>query len=158
MRHPVILIALILALSGVSGALTANPAGAATAAYSASATRDGNAALNWAEYHAAGCWYRYGGTSCTQGYDCSGLVYEAVGHATGIWLPRTTYGMLSSPRLHRIPVAGAPRGALLFFGSGHVAINTIWYHTAFQALHTGTRIGWYKWSGYWAPSAAYLIW
>ena len=31
----------------------------------------GNAALNWAEGHARGCWYSYGGSSCSPGYDCS---------------------------------------------------------------------------------------
>ena len=64
---------------------------------------------------------------------------EAFGHGAGIWLPRTTYAMLSSPRLHRIPLSQARRGDLMFYGSGHVEINTIWYHQTFGAHDSGSR-------------------
>src|SRR6266571_3288441 len=43
--------------------------------------------------------YVYGGTG--PGFDCSGLVMMAYRHA-GIRLPRTTYGMLGSPKLVRV--------------------------------------------------------
>ena len=70
-------------------AVTAAPAAQASVSHSAAissngGSRAGNAALNWAERNAKGCWYSYGGTSCSRGYDCSGLVMEAFGHGAGI--------------------------------------------------------------------------
>ena len=118
----------------------------------------GNAALNWAERHATGCWYSYGGSSCSRGYDCSGLVMEAFGHGAGIWLPHSTYAMLGSPHLHRIPLSQARRGDLMFYGSGHVEINTIWYHRTFGAHDWGERVGWASWGPWWHPTAAYRVW
>jgi cell wall-associated NlpC family hydrolase len=128
---------------------------AVTSSYGGSSA--GNAALNWAERNALGCWYTYGGTNCSQGYDCSGLVMEAFGQGAGIWLPRTTYEMLSSPHLHRIPLSQARRGDLMFYGSGHVEINTIWYHQTFGAHDSGSRVGWIAWGLYWHPTAAYRV-
>ncbi len=149
---------------GAGTAVTAAAAPAAQAAVSSSAVMSanggssaGNAALNWAEQHAAGCWYSYGGTSCSQGYDCSGLVMEAFGHGAGIWLPHSTYAMLSSPRLHRIPLSQARRGDLMFYGSGHVEINTTWYHQTFGAHDSGTRVGWIEWGPWFYPTAAYRV-
>jgi cell wall-associated NlpC family hydrolase len=121
-------------------------------------SRAGNAALNWAERHATGCWYTYGGTSCSQGYDCSGLVMEAFGHGAGIWLPHSTYLMLGNRHLHWIPLSQARRGDLMFYGSGHVEINTIWYHTTFGAHDWGQRVGWITWGPWWHPTAAYRVW
>ena len=118
----------------------------------------GNAALDWAERYATGCWYSYGGSSCSPGYDCSGLVMEAFGHAAGIWLPHSTYAMLGSRHLHRISLSQARRGDLMFYGSGHVEINTIWYHQTFGAHHSGQRVGWRTWSPWWHPTAAYRVW
>jgi cell wall-associated NlpC family hydrolase len=120
-------------------------------------SRAGNAALNWAERHAAGCWYTYGGTSCSQGYDCSGLVMEAFGHGAGIWLPHSTYAMLGNSHLHRIPLSQARRGDLMFYGSGHVEINTVWYHQTFGAHDWGQRVGWATWGPWWYPTAAYRV-
>ena len=117
-------------------------AAAEAAYYGGSAA--GNAALDWAENHAAGCWYAYGGTSCAQGYDCSGLVMEAFGQGAGIWLPRTTYGMLGSYRLHWLPAGQERRGDLAFYGSGHVEIVTVWYRTTFGAHDWGQRVGWIR--------------
>ncbi len=122
----------------------------------ASAESPGGRALDWAEAHAAGHWYVYGGTG-PAGYDCSGLVSTAILRATGIWVGRTTYEMLASPRLVRVPVAGAPRGALMFYGSGHVELNTAWPHTTFGAQQSGTRIWWHSWSGWWQPTMAFVI-
>ena len=58
--------------------------------------------------HATGCWYYYGGTSCAQGYDCSGLVMEAFGHGAGIWLPHSTYAMLERPAPAPDPAVAGP--------------------------------------------------
>ena len=88
-------IALAAVLLAPAAAAVAAPAAQASVSHSAAASgyggsQAGNAALNWAERHAAGCWYTYGGTSCSHGYDCSGLVMEAFGHGAGIWLPHST--------------------------------------------------------------------
>jgi cell wall-associated NlpC family hydrolase len=116
----------------------------------------GNAALNWEETHAAGCWYSWGGTSCGRGYDCSGVVYEAFLHE-GINLGRTTYDMLRSRHLVQIPVADAQRGDLLFYGSGHVELKTAWWHTSYGAHESGTRVGYAHWNSYWAPTMAFRV-
>jgi cell wall-associated NlpC family hydrolase len=129
---------------------------AVTSSYGGSSA--GNAALNWAERNAAGCWYTYGGTNCSQGYDCSGLVMEAFGHGAGIWLPHSTYAMLSNPHLHRIPLSQARRGDLMFYGTGHVEINTVWYHQTFGAHDRGQRVGWISCGPWWHPTAAYRVW
>jgi cell wall-associated NlpC family hydrolase len=114
----------------------------------------GDKVLNWAVTQ-AGCWYSYGSTGgCSHGYDCSGLIYAAALHL-GFSVPRTTFGMLAgSAHLYRIPLSWARRGDLLFYGSGHVEIDTGWHHTTFGAQQTGTRIGWHPWSGYWSPTMA----
>jgi len=156
-------IALAAVLLAPAAAAVAAPAAQASVSHSAVASgyggsQAGNAALNWAERHAAGCWYTYGGTSCSQGYDCSGLVMEAFGHGAGIWLPHSTYAMLGNRHLHRIPLSQARRGDLMFYGSGHVEINTIWYHQTFGAHSSGQRVGWITWGPWWAPTAAYRVW
>ncbi|HET9972288.1 MAG TPA: NlpC/P60 family protein [Streptosporangiaceae bacterium] len=164
-RKIVVAAALAAALLSPAAAAATVAAPAAQASVSSSAAASsyggswaGNAALNWAEGHAYGCWYSYGGSSCSPGYDCSGLVMEAFGHAAGIWLPHSTYAMLGNRHLHRIPLSQARRGDLMFYGSGHVEINTIWYHQTFGAHHTGERVGWRKWSPWWYPTAAYRVW
>lgn len=123
---------------------------------SAATVSPGNAALNWAEANAAGHWYQWAGTG-PGGYDCSGLVMEAVGHATGIWLPRSTYAMLSNWHLQWIPLSQARRGDLLFYGSGHVEFDTVWYHASFGAHDSGSRIGWIRWGWGWQPTMAFRI-
>ena len=148
---------------GAAAATAAAPAAQASVSHSAVASgyagsRAGNAALNWAERYATGCWYDYGGTSCSPGYDCSGLVMEAFGYGAGIWLPHSTYAMLGDPHLHRIPLSQARRGDLMFYGSGHVEINTIWYHQTFGAHDWGQRVGWITWGPWWYPTAAYRVW
>jgi cell wall-associated NlpC family hydrolase len=116
----------------------------------------GNEALNWAEAHATGRPYLYGGTG-PYGYDCSGLVQQAFLHGAGISLPRTTYGMPSSPHLHWIPLADARRGDILFYGSGHVELDTVWPGVSFGAHDSGSAIGWISWGPWWAPTAAYRV-
>jgi len=112
-----------------------------------------NNALGWA-YRQAGKWYCYGGTgpSC---YDCSGLVVEAYQHA-GISLPRTTYGMLSSPRLHWIPARDRRPGDLAFYGPGHVELVTPRY--TFGAQNAGTRVWWHSPSQWWYPTMYFEVW
>lgn len=127
----------------------------AMAPWNASASiSPGNAMLNWAEVHATGHWYQWGGTG-PYGYDCSGLVYSAA-RADGIALPRTTYAMPGSWHLYRIPVPQAQRGDLLFWGNYHVEFKTLWWDTSFGAQESGTRIWWHGYR-YWYPTAAYRI-
>jgi cell wall-associated NlpC family hydrolase len=83
---------------------------------------------------------------------------EAFGHGAGIWLPHSTYAMLGNRHLHWIPLSQARRGDLMFYGSGHVEINTIWYHQTFGAHSSGQRVGWIKWGPWWHPTAAYRVW
>jgi hypothetical protein len=154
------LVASLLVPAAVMAA-AATPAAQASVSHSATSgyggSRPGNAALNWAERHATGCWYSYGGSSCSPGYDCSGLVMEAFGHGAGIWLPHSSYAMLASPHLHWIPLSQARRGDLMFYGSGHVEINTVWYHQTFGAHDWGQRVGWTTWGPWWYPTAAYRV-
>ena len=124
---------------------------AAPAAHASSITT-GDRVLNMAETR-AGDWYVYGAAG-PSAFDCSGLVYWSAGRL-GISVPRTTYGLLAgSAHLYRIPLSAARRGDLMLYGSGHVEIMTVWYHTTFGAQHTGTRVGWHKWSAYWQPTMA----
>ena len=143
-------------ITAAAPAAQASVSAAVTSSYGGS--RAGNAALNWAERHAAGCWYSYGGSSCSPGYDCSGLVMEAFGHGAGIWLPHSTYARLATRHLPWIPLSQARRGDLMFYGSGHVEINTVWYHKTFGAHDWGQRVGWATWGPWWHPTAAYRVW
>ena len=156
-------LAAALLAPATAGAAAAAPAAQASVSHPAATSGyggswAGNAALNWAESHATGCWYSYGGSSCSPGYDCSGLVMEAFGHAAGIWLPHSTYAMPGNPHLHWIPLSQARRGDLMFYGSGHVEINTVWYHQTFGAHDWGQRVGWISWGPWWYPTAAYRVW
>jgi cell wall-associated NlpC family hydrolase len=110
-------------------------------------------ALTWAK-HQAGKWYCYGGTGpgC---FDCSGLVMRAYAHA-GIALPRTTYGMLASPHLVRIPASARRRGDLAFYGPGHVELVTLGGRT-FGAAAPGTRIWWHIPSVWWHPTMYFRV-
>jgi cell wall-associated NlpC family hydrolase len=70
--------------------------------------------------HAVGVPYRWGGSSPTSGFDCSGLVYWAYGQL-GIGLPHSSYALYDLGR--DIPRAELKRGDLLFFsGLGHVGL------------------------------------
>ena len=122
----------------------------------ASASTWGNASLDWAEAHTYGCWYSYGGTSCSPGYDCSGLVSTAVRDATGIWLGRTTYDMLRSP--HLVRSYHPERGDLAFFyGGSHVEFLTARQpYTTYGAHDSGTRVGYLHW-GRW-PAGTMFYW
>jgi cell wall-associated NlpC family hydrolase len=98
--------------------------------------------------------YIWGGTG-PYGFDCSGLVYAAY-RAAGIILPRTTYEMLTSWRLVRIPKSEAREGDLAFFGTGHVEIYDYGQWTL-GAQHTGTVVGLHRMNAYWHPTMYFRI-
>ena len=108
-------------------------------------------ALRWAEAQ-AGKWYCFGGTGPC--FDCSGLVMKAYAHV-GISLPRTTYGMLASPKLVRIPASQRQRGDLAFYGSGHVELVT--RNGTFGAAAPGTQVGWHDPSAWWHPTMYFRV-
>lgn len=112
--------------------------------------------MNWAESHATGHWYEWGGIGLAY-YDCSGLVYRAAGQE-GISLPRTTYEMVHSWHLYR--VYSPRRGDLAFWGPVgdpyHVEFVTIWHGVTYGARDPGTRVGWHN-DQYWMPTAYYRI-
>jgi cell wall-associated NlpC family hydrolase len=69
---------------------------------------------------AVGVPYRWGGSSPTGGFDCSGLVYWAYGRL-GVELPHSSYALYD--RGVRVARSGLKPGDLLFFsGLGHVGI------------------------------------
>ena len=151
MRRAGALLALLAALIAVP-ALTASPAHAATTAPALSTATLGDRVLNMAETK-YGHWYSYGAAGPTY-FDCSGLVMWAASRL-GISVPHSTYSMLAgTAHLYRLPLSSIRRGDLVFYGSGHVEINTAWYHTSFGAHHTGTRVGWQKWGSYYHPTMA----
>ena len=148
-------------------ALQAPAASAATAAIShragvARLTADGQSqvlrhrlprrvrAYRWAARR-AGQPYVYGGTG--PGFDCSGLVMQAYRHV-GIWLPRTTTGMLASRKLVRVR---HPRmGDLAFYGTGHVELFRRWGYT-FGAHNYGSRVSLVHYGYGWRPTAFYRV-
>ena len=133
-----------LLIAGVLAPLTPSPASASTRSQRLTA-------LRWAESQ-AGKWYCFGGTGGC--FDCSGLVMSAYRHA-GISIPRTTYGMLASPRLHRIAASQRQRGDLAFYGSGHVELVTA--RGTFGAAAPGTQVGWHHPSGWWHPTMYFRV-
>jgi cell wall-associated NlpC family hydrolase len=98
--------------------------------------------------------YIWGGTG-PFGFDCSGLVYAAY-RADEVMLPRTTYEMLHSWRLVRIPKSQARRGDLAFFGSGHVELYD-WGPWTYGAAHPGSRIGFHRMNAFWHPTMYFRI-
>jgi len=98
--------------------------------------------------------YIWGGIG-PEGYDCSGLVYAAYKSA-GLVLPRTTYEMLDSWYLVRIPKWKAKRGDLAFFGTGHVELFDYGRWT-FGAETVGTLIGFHEMNSFWHPTMYFRI-
>ena len=142
-------VSMILGLSCAAVMLTAAPASAAPALPAGTV---GDRVLNSAETK-AGAWYSYGSAGPSV-FDCSGLVSWAAGRA-GVSVPHSTYGMLAgTAHLYRIPLSRVRRGDLVFYGSGHVEIATVWYHMSFGAHDSGTRVGWIRWGGYYHPTMA----
>ena len=132
-----------LLVAGVLVPLAPSPASAAT--------KPRLVALRWAESQ-AGKWYCFGGTGGC--FDCSGLVMEAYAHA-GISIPRTTYGMLASSKLRRIPASQRRRGDIAFYGSGHVELVTA--RGTFGAEAPGTQVGWHHPSAWWHPTMYFRV-
>ncbi len=95
--------------------------------------------------------YVWGGTG--PGYDCSGLVMMAYRHA-GIHLPRSTYGMLTSPLLIRVRIPKI--GDLAFYGTGHVELFRKWGYT-YGAHDFGTVVSLIRYGRYWRPTAFYAV-
>jgi cell wall-associated NlpC family hydrolase len=144
LRHA---LASLAALACLAAGLLSAPAAQAT-------TNPGAAALDWAEAHATGHPFMWGGTG-PYGYDCSGLVMEAFAHA-GIDLPRTTNEMVDSPHLTR--TYHPQRGDLAFFGAdSHVEIVAERPDTTFGAHDTGSLVGWTGYGGTWVPTAFYSV-
>lgn len=130
-------------------------ASVAAAPADASGEPAGARMLDWAETQ-AGKPYVWGAAG-PGGYDCSGLVYAAAARL-GLTLPRTTFGLAGGgPRLRFVPVSEARRGDLLLFGAGHVEFATVWRGVSFGAQHSGTRVGWHRWGGWWRPTAALRV-
>jgi peptidoglycan DL-endopeptidase CwlO len=142
-----------------SAARPAAPAAMRSAAKRAAATAAARAARirlrawRWA-LSQRGKPYIWGGTGPV-GFDCSGLVYAAY-RAAGLTLPRTTYEMLDSWRLVRIPKWKARRGDLAFFGSGHVELYA-WGNWTFGAATTGTLVGFHEMNSFWHPTMYFEV-
>jgi cell wall-associated NlpC family hydrolase len=87
--------------------------------------------------HFLGTPYRYGGSSPSTGFDCSGLVRFVYRHF-GIVLPHSSWGDLA--RGHRVSRRSLRPGDLVFFyGAGHVGIY-IGGGRFIDAPHTGARV------------------
>jgi cell wall-associated NlpC family hydrolase len=69
---------------------------------------------------AVGVPYRWGGSSLTSGFDCSGLVYWTYGRL-GIEVPHSSYALFDTGR--RVARSRMKPGDVLFFsGLGHVGL------------------------------------
>jgi len=153
----VVLVVVALGTALLLGMVTGSPPPPAPARATLAASTEtlGERILDKAETR-TGDWYVYGGAGPSV-FDCSGLVYWA---ATQLGLrnfPRDTYEMEHSSRLEYIPLSQARRGDLMFYGSGHVEMDTIWYHQTFGAQTWGTRVGWHRWGSYWQPTFAMRV-
>jgi cell wall-associated NlpC family hydrolase len=159
LRTVIVAVTFLAAAGLVTGSSSRHPPPAAPAVRATLASSGetlGARMLDLAETR-TGDWYSYGAAG-PSAFDCSGLVYwSAVRLGLGSSFPRDTYGLARSSRLEYIPLSQARRGDLLFFGTGHVEFDTIWYHQTFGAHHTGTRVGWRQWSGWWQPTFAMRI-
>lgn len=103
-------------------------------------------------YGALGCAYAWGGTSCSPGYDCSGLTMSAWASA-GVSIPRDSYAQESGlPQVDLAPGDPTkylePGDILGFAGNSHVGIY-VGGGKLIDAPHTGSPVqlvgltGWY---------------
>jgi cell wall-associated NlpC family hydrolase len=143
-----------LTAAAATGLIAATGLSLAPSAHAATDSR------RWRAYEHAvaqrGCWYVFGAEGpCSNGFDCSGLVMSSYA-SVGIYTPRTTYGMLGWWRLRRVTHAQSRMGDLAFYGSGHVEL-VAGRHYTFGAAHSGTRVGWHRWSSYYHPTAYYHV-
>jgi cell wall-associated NlpC family hydrolase len=86
---------------------------------------------------AVGVPYRWGGTSPSVGFDCSGLVYWAYGRL-GVAVPHSSYALAGKGR----PVRTSrlrPGDLLFFYGNGHVGLY-IGHGRMVHAPHAGERV------------------
>jgi peptidoglycan DL-endopeptidase CwlO len=87
--------------------------------------------------HQIGVRYRYGGSSRSTGFDCSGLVYAAY-RSIGKLIPRSSWEQLNAGRPIRFGDLRA--GDLLFTeGGGHVQL-VVSRRAAISAPETGERV------------------
>jgi len=87
--------------------------------------------------HLVGVPYRWGGTSPSTGFDCSGFVQFVYRHY-GIHLPRTTYSQFDTGR--RVSRSALRPGDLVFFdGVGHVGMY-VGGGRFIHAPHSGTSV------------------
>ncbi|MFW6773483.1 C40 family peptidase [Nocardioides sp. CPCC 205120] len=140
-------VAAVVSTAALSVGVTAEPAAAYPAGMSSSAKASYERQIDQRNYRVLkaaqslqGVKYRYGGTTPSGGFDCSGFVryvYAKVNKP----LPRTSGQMASA--VHQISRASVKTGDLVFFRSGgrvyHVAIyagnNNVWH-----APGTGERV------------------
>jgi peptidoglycan DL-endopeptidase CwlO len=103
-------------------------------------------------YGAVGCPYAWGGTSCSPGYDCSGLTMSAWASA-GVSIPRDSYDQMASlPAVNLAPGNVTkylqPGDILGFAGNSHVGIY-VGGGKLIDAPHSGADVelisltGWY---------------
>lgn len=86
---------------------------------------------------AVGVPYRWGGTSPSGGFDCSGLVYWAYGRV-GLSVPHSSYALYGLGR--QVPRRRLRAGDILFFsGLGHVGIY-VGRGRMVHAPHSGTQV------------------
>jgi len=81
--------------------------------------------------------YRWGGSSPSTGFDCSGLVYWAYSRL-GVAVPHSSYALYATGR-RIIPSRMKPGDVLVFSGLGHVGMY-IGRGRMVHAPHTGTNV------------------
>jgi peptidoglycan DL-endopeptidase CwlO len=144
-------------LAILTGLLAFAPAALASASSSRPAALAGRA-LDWAEAHALGHPYVYGGAG-PGGYDCSGLIMRSVAAVGGPRLPHNAAAMVASG--HLIRTSTPRRGDVAVWGNPsspyHIEFVTSWPHTTFGAHHTGLAIGWRSYGRWYMPSAFYQL-
>ena len=85
--------------------------------------------------------YRYGGSSRSTGFDCSGLVYAAY-RSIGRAIPHSSWGQMGLGK--RVAFGRLRAGDLLFTeGGGHVML-VVSKRSAVEAPHTGARVSYVR--------------
>ena len=84
--------------------------------------------------------YRYGGSSPSEGFDCSGLVRYVYFHAVHLDLPRTARQLAAMPVKHVSKSSLSP-GDLIFFGRFHHVTHIGIYIGDQRFVHAPSRRG-----------------
>ena len=84
--------------------------------------------------------YRYGGSSPSEGFDCSGLVRYVYFHAVHLDLPRTARQLAAMPAKHVSKSSLSP-GDLIFFGRSHHVTHIGIYIGDQRFVHAPSRRG-----------------